>query len=143
MNLANSTNDGARSNDITAARGETAAETNFLRDEQTCAPSFLNHAAPGGGALPARHAPPASIEGMPTSSNRFPRGRWTATVASMRTPPPLDSLVEAPLRELFWSPPQTSMLEEATERISNLLTAAANAVQEVQLFDDLYEIPAR
>jgi hypothetical protein len=141
MNLMSGTNDGVLKNDITTAKGEAADETSFLWNEQTSAPSFLNCSAPDGGALPARHAPPASLEGREASPNRFPRGRWTATVASMRTPA-LDGLVEAPLRELFWSPPQTSMLEEATERISDLLAVAAHAVQEVQLFDDLYEIPA-
>ncbi len=59
-----------------------------------------------------------------------------------RTLPPLTGLLEAPLHELFWSPPETSMVEEATQRIAALLQAAANAVQEIQLFDDVYEVPA-
>ena len=32
--------------------------------------------------------------------------------------PALAGLLEAPLRELFWSPPETSMVEEATHRIA-------------------------
>src|SRR5215207_9878724 len=107
MNLMHGTNSSTPVNDIIPAQPEAANGTNLLRDEQTSAPAFLNHSGPGGGALLARHAPPPSSKGMDVTSNRFPRGRWAGTVASMRTSPPLDSLVEAPLRELFWSPPQT------------------------------------
>lgn len=51
------------------------------------------------------------------------------------------NLLEAPLRELFWSQPDTERLAEAQQRIADFLSAAV-AQEPIQLFDDLYELPA-
>jgi len=118
-----------------------ANETNFRPDEHTSdTPSIAS--ASEDGACPRQHAPSSFSEPF-AKLNPFPRGRWTASIASVHTQPPsLDNLAEAPLQALFWSPPETSMVQDATQRIAVLLHAAVNAVQEIQLFDDLYEVPA-
>jgi hypothetical protein len=53
-------------------------------------------------------------------------------------PPIPADLLEAPLRELFWSQADTDRVTEAQQRITDFLSAAL-AVEEIQLFDDLYE----
>jgi hypothetical protein len=56
--------------------------------------------------------------------------------------PPLPAgLLEGPLRELFWSEPDAERLTEAQQRITNFLNAALTR-EPIQLFDDLYELPA-
>ena len=103
-------------------------------------PAMSNSASDDGVRL-SRRAPSASPADQ--AANAFPRGRWTPTITTgLRKLPPLTGLLEAPLHTLFWSPPETSMVEEATQRIAALLQAAADAVQEIQLFDDVYEVPA-
>lgn len=50
-------------------------------------------------------------------------------------------LQAAPLRELFWSRPETTLFAEAMQRLASVLDAA-EAPEQFQLFDDLYESPA-
>ena len=67
------------------------------------------------------------------NSNPYPEGRWTSPAS---TP---DNNSNAPLRELFWSVPETSvLLEEAEQRIAAALRKALTP-EPVQLFDDLYD----
>jgi hypothetical protein len=122
------------------AQSETPAnETNFQQGEHN-PPSIVS--ASNDGARPRQHAPSSSSDPF-AKLNPFPRGRWTASTAFVNTQPlSSDSLAEAPLQTLFWSPPETSMVEDATQRIAALLHSAVHAVQEIQLFDDLYEVPA-
>ena len=63
----------------------------------------------------------------------YPKGRWTSSASAQA------DLANTPLRELFWSVPETSvLLEEAKQRIAAALHKAL-APEPVQLFDDLYE----
>ena len=67
----------------------------------------------------------------------YPHGRWTS---SSRTGA---KIAGAPLHELFWNVPKTSvLLEEAEQRITAALRKALTP-EPVQLFDDLYEDLAR
>lgn len=67
--------------------------------------------------------------------NPYPQGRWTqfvATAASRKSrnrlmSEPVSSLVEAPLKELFWGLPESRLLEEAKLRIENAVSAAMAA----------------
>jgi hypothetical protein len=119
---------------------ESAPATDFPPVDHNNNPACSNSASDGG-ARPDGRAPSASF--ADPAINPFPRGRWTSSVKAVRQQlPPLTGVLEAPLRELFWTPPETSMVEDATQRIANLLQSAANAVQEIQLFDDVYEVPA-
>jgi hypothetical protein len=47
----------------------------------------------------------------------------------------------APLRELFWGEPETTLFEHATQRLAMMVDAAA-APESLQLFDDVYESAA-
>jgi len=66
------------------------------------------------------------------NTNPYPQGRWTqlvANAASKKTRNRLmsesvSSLVEAPLRELFWGLPESRLLDEAKQRIENVVNAA-------------------
>ena len=71
----------------------------------------------------------------------YPRGRWTANLKRPWLPSETE-LIEAPLRELFWSPPETTLVEEAAQRIANALVSAASLPEPIQLFDDLYQAAA-
>jgi hypothetical protein len=65
--------------------------------------------------------------------NPYPDGRWTSPAST------LAKTASAPLHELFWSVPETSvLLEEAEQRITAALRRALTP-EPVQLFDDLYE----
>jgi hypothetical protein len=67
------------------------------------------------------------------NANPYPKGRWTSPAST------LAKIASAPLHELFWGVPETSvLLEEAEERIAAALRKAL-APEPVQLFDDLYE----
>jgi hypothetical protein len=124
------------------AQSEVSANgTDFQQGEHTFGtPSMVSTSDDG--ACPRQHAPSASSAPF-NKLNPFPRGRWTASAAFVDAQPmALANLAEAPLQTLFWSPPETSMVEDATQRIAALLHSAVNAVQEIQLFDDLYEVPA-
>lgn len=121
-------------------QGETPAQgTDFQQGEDTSdTPRTVSASEDGACSRP--HAPSSSSDPFATL-NAYPRGRWTTTPVGM--PPNSSAHVgEAPLQALFWTPPETSMVEDATQRIAALLHSAANAVQEIQLFDDLYEVPA-
>lgn len=69
--------------------------------------------------------------------NPYPQGRWTQVVASAANarkcarnrlmPESVASLVEAPLRELFWGIPESRLVEEATRRLQVALDAAVSA----------------
>ena len=65
--------------------------------------------------------------------NPYSQGRWTSPIGT------LGKIASAPLHELFWSVPETSvLLEEAEQRITTALRKALTP-ELVQLFDDLYE----
>ena len=65
--------------------------------------------------------------------NTCPQGRWTSHASTA------GKFASAPMRELFWSVPETSaLLEEAEQRITAALRKALTP-EPVQLFDDLYE----
>jgi hypothetical protein len=65
--------------------------------------------------------------------NPYPKGRWISPAST------LAKIASAPLRELFWSMPESSvLLEEAEQRITAALLKALTP-EPVQLFDDLYE----
>ena len=121
-------------------QGETPANgADFQQGEHTSdTPRMVS--ASEDGACPRPHAPSSSSDPFATL-NAYPRGRWTTTRVDV-LPNSSASVAEAPLQALFWTPPETSMVEEATQRIAALLHSTANAVQEIQLFDDLYEVPA-
>jgi hypothetical protein len=66
--------------------------------------------------------------------NPYPQGRWTQVVANAATrkssrnrlmPESVASLVEAPLKELFWGIPESRLVEEASQRLDLALGAAA------------------
>jgi len=64
--------------------------------------------------------------------NPYPKGRRTSPTGT------LAKIASAPLRELFWQTPETSvLLEEAEQRITAALRQAL-APEPLQLFDDLY-----
>ena len=52
-----------------------------------------------------------------------------STRGSLFQPVPLANLVKAPLRELFWGLPESSLLEEAKARIEAALDLAAQCCQ--------------
>ena len=64
--------------------------------------------------------------------NPYPQGRWTQLVANAASKKSrnrlmsesVSSLVEAPLRELFWGVPESRLLDEAKQRIENVVNAA-------------------
>lgn len=67
--------------------------------------------------------------------NPYPKGRWASSASTQ-------DIANAPLRELFWSVPETSaLLEQAEQRIAAALRKALTP-EPVQLFDDLYEASA-
>ena len=80
--------------------------------------------------------------------NPYPQGRWTqfgATAASRKSrnrlmSEPVSSLVEAPLKELFWGLPESRLLEEAKLRIESAVTAAMSAPMLVIEPDDQPEL---
>jgi hypothetical protein len=68
------------------------------------------------------------------NNNPYPEGRWTshpvAAPASTSTPRiaryarPAAELIGPPLRELFWGSPESSLLQEARDRVERVLDAA-------------------
>jgi len=66
--------------------------------------------------------------------NPYPQGRWTpkadpilSTAKSQRVPlfaQPASTLLNAPLRELFWCLPESRLLEEARQRVEAVVVAA-------------------
>jgi hypothetical protein len=66
------------------------------------------------------------------NTNPYPQGRWTQLVANAASKKSrnrlmsesVSSLVEAPLRELFWGLPESRLLDEAKQRIENVVNAA-------------------
>ena len=66
------------------------------------------------------------------NTNPYPQGRWTQLVANAASKKSrnrlmsesVSSLVEAPLRELFWGLPESRLLDEAKQRIENAVNAA-------------------
>ena len=65
--------------------------------------------------------------------NPYPQGRWTSSTSTVT------EIARAPLHELFWSVPETSvLLEEAEQRITAALRKAL-IPESVQIFDVLYE----
>ena len=71
---------------------------------------------------------------MGMNDNPYPNGRWTPQRDSIRnavqhqTLPlfaqPATALLKAPLRELFWGLPDSNLLEEARQRVENVLSVA-------------------
>lgn len=68
----------------------------------------------------------------------YPRGRWTLGANSSDASSA--EIANAPLRQLFWGEPQTTLVEEATARVEQALRTCAESI-DVQLFDDLYQVP--
>ena len=65
--------------------------------------------------------------------NPYSQSRWMSRTST------ISQIASAPLRELFWSTPETGVsLEEAEQRIAAALHKALTP-EPVQLFDDLYE----
>ena len=65
---------------------------------------------------------------MGMSNNPYPNGRWTPQRDSIRSamntqPLPLFAL-KTPLRDLFWGLPDSNLLEEARQRVENVLSMA-------------------
>ena len=68
------------------------------------------------------------------NDNPYPNGRWTPREDSIRNavkaqPIPLFAqpaadLLKTPLRDLFWGLPESNLLEEARQRVENVLSIA-------------------
>ena len=79
--------------------------------------------------------------------NPYPQGRWTQLVANAASKKSrnrlmsesLSSLVEAPLRELFWGLPESRLLDEAKQRIEKVMNAAMS-VERVTFVEEQSEL---
>ena len=81
------------------------------------------------------------------NTNPYPQGRWTQLVASAASKKSrnrlmsesVSSLVEAPLRELFWGLPESRLLDEAKQRIENVVNAAMS-VERITFVEEQSEL---
>ena len=79
--------------------------------------------------------------------NPYPQGRWTQLVANAASKKSrnrlmsesVSSLVEAPLRELFWGLPESRLLDEAKQRIEKVMNAAMS-VERVTFVEEQSEL---
>jgi hypothetical protein len=79
------------------------------------------------------------------NANPYPQGRWTPIGGSalststseqprLLTQAPVSlCLLNAPLRELFWALPDSNMLEEARQRVDDVVAAALAPKQNAAL----------
>jgi hypothetical protein len=62
------------------------------------------------------------------NDNPFPSGRWTSKTAAPApnafSLPAAAEILSAPLRELFWGLPESSLVEEARARVDRAVAAA-------------------
>jgi hypothetical protein len=71
---------------------------------------------------------------MNANMNAYPEGRWTRRQASVRSRAktqrmplfvqPAAGILKAPLRDLFWGIPESQLLDEARQRVENVIAAA-------------------